>query len=71
MNLSTENVRGALALIIVVGVLLVCASLALLPLVGGVQNAKDYAAMLKDFGGLFSGIVGAVIGYYFGKSGTK
>jgi hypothetical protein len=70
MNLSDDNVRPLLALVVVIGVLLVCALLALLPLLGGVQNPQDYVSMLKDFGGLFSGIIGMVLGYYFGKSGS-
>jgi hypothetical protein len=68
ININTEMVRGILALVVVVGVLVVCGLLAILPLIGGVQNAKDYVAVLKDFGGLFSGIVGAIVGYYFGKT---
>lgn len=66
--MNTEKVRGILAIVVVVGVLLVCALLALLPLSSGAQNASDYVSILKDFGGLFSGIVGSIIGYYFGKN---
>ena len=69
MNFTTDAVRALIALSIVLGVLFVCALLVLLPLIGGVQNTQDYTTMLKDFGGLFSGIIGTIIGYYFGKSG--
>ena len=72
MNFSTDAVRALLALSIVLGVLFVCAILVILPLIGGVQNTQDFITILKDFGGLFSGIIGIIIGYYFGKSdGTK
>jgi len=65
--MNTTKIRGILALVVVIGVLIVCGLLAILPLVGGVQNEQDYVGILKDFGGLFSGIVGTIIGYYFGK----
>ena len=68
MALKDDSVRGAIAIVIVVGVLGVSACLALLPLAGGVHNAPDYISMLKDFGSLFSGLVGTVLGYYFGKA---
>ena len=70
MNLTNENVRAVLALTVVLGVFAVRAVLVLLPLLGGVQNTQSYVMMLKDFGGLFSGIVGTIMGYYFGKSGA-
>ena len=65
--MNTEKIRGILAIVVVASVLSVCGLLLILPLLGGVQEAKDYAASAKDFGGLFSGIVGTIIGYYFGK----
>jgi hypothetical protein len=68
MALSDDSVRGAIAIIIVVSVLGVSACLALLPLAAGVYNAPDYISMLKDFGSLFGGLVGTVLGYYFGKA---
>jgi nitric oxide reductase large subunit len=71
MNLTTDSVRAIIALSIVLGALLVCALLVLLPLLGGIQNTQNYTAMLKDFGGLFSGIIGTIIGYYFGKSSDQ
>lgn len=66
MNIA--KVRAILAFSIVGGVLLVSALLVLLPLIGGVQNPEAFLGALKDFGGLFSGIVGTIIGFYFGKS---
>ena len=40
-------------------------------MISGLQNSKDYLAALKDFGGLFSGIIGTVMGYYFGRASDR
>ncbi|MGP9767469.1 hypothetical protein ACT3UM_17300 [Halomonas sp. AOP13-D3-9] len=63
-----EKVRAILALSVVIGVLAVAALLVLMPLAAGVQNATDYLKALKEFGAIFSGIIGTIIGFYFGKS---
>lgn len=63
-----EKVRGILALSVVIGVLAVAALLVLMPLATGVQNSTGYLAALKEFGAVFSGIIGTIIGFYFGKS---
>tara|TARA_R110000772_G_scaffold220774_8_gene331206 strand:- start:294 stop:512 length:219 start_codon:yes stop_codon:yes gene_type:complete len=68
--MDTQKVRAILAITVVSGVLFICALLVLLPLIGGVQNASQYTSVLKEFSGIFSGIVGTIIGYYFGKSGS-
>jgi len=66
--MNIEKVRSVLAITVVSGVLVISGLLVLLPLLGGVQNAMQYTDVLKDFSGIFSGIVGTIIGYYFGKS---
>jgi len=65
--MNPNQIRGWIALIVVVVVLLTTAFLAVAPLVGGVQNVADFQTVMKDYGSLFSGIVGTIIGYYFGK----
>lgn len=65
--MDAEKIRGWIALMVIAVVLLTTSFLAVAPLVGGVQNASDYQSVLKDYGSLFAGVVGAVIGYYFGK----
>ena len=71
MNLTVPVVRALLALIVVAGSLLVCSALVVLPMVSGLQNAKDFISAAKDFGALFSGIIGTIVGYYFGQSSGR
>lgn len=65
--MKVETVRGVLALIVVGGVLIIAAILFLLPVLGGVQNVAEHRENAKEFVAVFSGIVGVILGYYFGK----
>lgn len=58
--MNIEAIRAVLAITIVVGVFMVSALLIL----GGVQ---DGTKIMKEFSAVFSGIVGTIIGFYFGK----
>ena len=69
--MTTSQVRAILAISIVGGVFLVSAILAIAPsAVGNLQDMKEHLELLKEFSALFSGVVGTIIGYYFGKSDT-
>lgn len=65
--MTTARVRGILAIIVVVGALFFTATLFILPLAGGVPDPEKWTQAAKDFGGIFSGVVGTIIGWYFGK----
>ncbi len=65
--MTTPNIRAILALS-VFGVFLIGSMfIAILPIVRGLP-AEAYTEHLKTFTAMYSGIVGAVVGYYFGKS---
>lgn len=65
--MDTDRVRSILAIIVVGGVVVVAAIVALLPHVMVRQDPAELTVTLEKFGSLFSGIVGTIIGYYFGK----
>ena len=65
--MKTETVRGIIAIAVVITVLVVGALLFLLPALGGMQNVSDHVANAKEFVAVFSGIIGVIVGYYFGK----
>jgi hypothetical protein len=58
--MSIEKTRSILAITIVIGVFLTASIIVL----SGMQDGIDLA---KEFSGIFSGIVGTIIGFYFGK----
>jgi hypothetical protein len=68
MTFSPATVRAILAIIIVTGCFVVCAALVVLPMLSGLQNAKEFVGVAKDFGAIFTGLIGTIIGYYFGQS---
>lgn len=66
--MTTAKIRGILALSVVIGVFVVASILAIAPSAFGLQNGQEMRDTLKDFVSLFSGVVGTIVGYYFGKS---
>ncbi len=63
----TENkVRSLLALLVIGGFLFVNTAIIAVILIGLV-DAKSGLMVLKDTIAIFSGVVGIIIGYYFGK----
>jgi hypothetical protein len=65
--MKSDRIRGHIALIVIVVVLATTSFLAIAPVCGGLQNAADFQSVLKDYGSLFAGIVGTIVGYYFAK----
>jgi hypothetical protein len=64
---SADRVRDTLALVTVVGFLGITAVLAIVfPLIG-LASPDSMIAYLKDLSSIYAGIVGLIIGYYFGK----
>jgi len=37
-------------------------------MISGLQNAKEFVVAAKEFGAIFTGLIGTIIGYYFGQS---
>ncbi len=66
--MNTENVRGTLAIIVVSGFVVAMVVLAIFPWVFEKSSPAVMIEYLKTVGAVFSGIVGAILGYYFGKA---
>lgn len=64
MKIST--LQAILSIIIVVVFLLVTAIVALTPVLGGYPT-EPYTKHLKTFTSLYSGIIGLIIGFFFGR----
>lgn len=65
--MTPERVRAYLALIIAGGFALIAFTTVILVFTGSLQ-ANEAIEVLKAFSSVFSGFVGLVIGYYFGRS---
>ena len=58
--------QGLLSILIVLVFLIVTATIALTPVLGGYPPAP-YMEHLKTFASLYAGTVGLVVGFYFGR----
>ncbi|GAB0151486.1 hypothetical protein [Marinobacterium sp. BA1] len=64
--MTDERVRQIIAFGVIGGFLFCCICIALV-MVLGFLDPRDGLSILKDFSGVFSGIIGLIVGYYFGK----
>lgn len=64
---TTDKVRNILALFTVVGFILITAILAIVFPLLALAPVDKMIVYLKDISSIYSGIVGLIIGYYFGK----
>jgi hypothetical protein len=64
--MTVGRLQAILSILVVGTFLLVSAAIALTPVVGGYPPG-EYSEHLKTFASLYSGIIGIVIGFYFGK----
>ncbi len=64
--MQVSRLQAILSLCIVCSFLVVTAIVALTPVVGG-YPPTEYTEHLKSYASLYSGIVGLIIGFFFGK----
>ena len=64
---SADRVRNVLAIVTVVGFILITAVLAIVFPLFALAPPEKMMVYLKDLSSIYSGIVGLIIGYYFGK----
>lgn len=64
MKIST--LQAVLSILIVIVFLIVTAVVALTPVLGG-YPPEPYTEHLKTFSSLYSGILGLIIGFFFGR----
>ena len=66
--MKTSVLQAVLGILVVAGFIVITGIIALTPVVGGYPPA-EYTEHLKTFSSLYSGIVGLVIGFFFGRKG--
>jgi hypothetical protein len=64
---SADKVRNILALVTVVGFVIITAVLAIVFPLFGLAPPDKMISYLKDISSIYTGIVGLIIGFYFGK----
>jgi hypothetical protein len=66
--MTTENIRAVLALMIVGVFMIITAFMALYPLLTPQQvQLNDYADFFAKTSSVYTGIIGVIVGYYFGR----
>ncbi len=68
--MSASKVRAILSICVVAVFLLVTSVIALAPVLGG-YPVEPFREHLKDWGSIYSGIVGLIIGFYFPRGAEK
>jgi hypothetical protein len=68
-----KTIRAVLAVVVVGVFMTITAVMALFPLFSTTQVVlNDYADFLSKIAGIYAGIIGVIIGYYFGQAkGSK
>ncbi|MGH7491166.1 MAG: hypothetical protein ACREOO_02100 [bacterium] len=67
--MTIQNVRSFLALSVVGVFMLITGFMAIYPLVSETQvSLNDYADFFAKTASVYTGIIGVIIGYYFGRS---
>ena len=70
--MSTERVRAVLALIVVGVFMTITGFMALYPLLSpGNVSVNVYADFFSKTASVYTGIVGVIIGYYFGRDSSR
>ena len=64
---SSDRIRDILALVTVIGFVLITAVMAIIFPLFALASPADMIGYLKDISSIYSGIIGVIIGYYFGK----
>lgn len=64
--MKTEKLKAIISLILITAFVLTSSILALIPPLKGAP-AGEYTAHMQNYWTLYSGVIGVIIGYYFGK----
>lgn len=69
MQVRNEHIRAVLAIVVVGVFMTITAVLALYPIFGATNvDMNRYADFFAKTASVYTGIVGVIIGYYFGRS---
>ena len=67
--MSINKVRAIIAIVIIGVFMLITAIMAIYPLVGETKVVlSDYADFFAKIASVYTGIIGVIVGYYFGRS---
>ena len=67
--MTIQRVRSILAITVVGAFMLITSFMAIYPLVSETQvSLNDYADFFAKTASVYTGIIGVIIGYYFGRS---
>ena len=66
--MNHEKVRGILALLVVGGFVVIMGILAVIPSITQTVSPTVMMEYLRSVGSIFGGMVGLIVGWYFGKS---
>ena len=64
--MEISKAQATISIVVVSAFVLFTGIIALTPVIGGYPPG-EYTEHLKTFSSLYSGIIGLIIGYYFGK----
>ena len=68
--MEISKVQAIISILVVAAFILATSIIALTPVLGG-YPPEGYTEHLKTFSSLYSGIIGLIVGYYFGKGKSK
>lgn len=64
--MEVSKVQAIISILVVATFIVATGIIALAPVIGG-YPPEGYTEHLKSFASLYSGIIGLIVGYYFGK----
>ncbi|MDP8267449.1 MAG: hypothetical protein P9L97_01855 [Candidatus Tenebribacter davisii] len=68
--MEISKVQSIISILVVAAFIITTGIIALTPVLGAAP-AGEYTEHLKTFASIYSGIIGLIIGFYFGRSKSK
>ena len=68
--MEVSKLQAIISILVIAAFILVTGIVALAPVIGG-YPPEGYTEHLKTFASLYSGIIGLIIGFYFGRTRSK
>lgn len=65
--MTIQRTRAILAISVVGGIVATCTLLVAVPIFSGMQDAEKSITLVKEYSSIFTGVIGTIMGYYFGK----
>ncbi len=68
--MEVSKLQAIISILVIAAFILVTGIVALAPVIGG-YPPEGYTEHLKTFASLYSGIIGLIVGFYFGRTRSK